>query len=79
MRTNCVVWAMLLYRRRRREGYEGYIVLRKSRWGPFPHVLYAERRANGQLRVVSYRPTSPRPRAIPPLIFSGASKWGDDL
>lgn len=77
MRTNCVAFALVLYLRRKRRGREGYIVLRRSRWGPFPHMLYAEARRNGLLRVVSYRPTSPIARPCPPPIFKGASRWGD--
>lgn len=56
---------------------EGYMVFRRSRWGPFCHALYAERRANGSLRIVSYIPISPRHKPIPPALFSGRSKWGD--
>lgn len=77
MRSNCLFFALALYARRKRAGREGYIVIRKSRWGAFPHVLYSERRANGLLRVVSYRPTSPKPRLMPPPLFKGSSKWGD--
>lgn len=51
--------------------------MRWSRWGAFPHLLYAERRRNGLLRVVSYRPTAPRPRRCPPPVFKGSSRWGD--
>jgi len=77
VRTNCVGFALALYWRRRRAGREGYIVLRRSRWGPFPHMLYAEARRDGRLRLVRYRPTSPRARACPPLVFKGSSRWGD--
>lgn len=45
-------------------------MVRWSRWGPFPHVLCAERRRTGTLRMVSYKPTAP-------LVFDGESKWGD--
>lgn len=77
MHSNCIAWALALYIRRRRAGREGYILLRRSRWGPFPHVLYGERRPDGRIRVVSYKPSDPRPRPIPPPMFKGASRWGD--
>lgn len=77
MRTNCLLWAIAMHRRRTRKGVEGYLVVRRSRWGPFPHVLYAERRHNGTVRMVSYKPTAPRTKPVPPLLFEGRSKWGD--
>lgn len=77
MKSNCFVWAFTLHRRRKKAGREGYILLRWSRWGPFPHALYGERRANGQVRIVSYKPVSPVARKIPPPLFLGESKWGD--
>lgn len=78
MRTNCFIWAVALYWRRRRKQREGYVVIRHSRWGRFPHVLYAERRASGSLRVVSYIPINPRFKNCPPPIFTGRAKWGDN-
>lgn len=77
MRSNCVAFALKLHARRKRAGREGYILLRWSRWGPFPHMLYGERRVDGSIRVVSYKPLGPRPRACPPPMFRGESKWGD--
>ena len=77
MRSNCILWALLLHRRRNRKGREGYMLWRWSRWGRFPHALYAERRDSGTWRIVSYVPTSPRSKTLPPLLFSGRSKWGD--
>lgn len=32
-RSNCLLWAVLLYLRRRAKGRQGYIMLRRSRWG----------------------------------------------
>lgn len=46
MRSNCIAFAFTLYWRRRRRGREGYLMVRKSRMGPFPHMLYAELRAS---------------------------------
>lgn len=51
--------------------------MRRSRFGPFPHLLYAERRQDGRLRVVSYIPLHPKHKPIPPAVFWGQSKWGD--
>jgi hypothetical protein len=77
MPSNCILWACALHRRRRARGCEGYLMVRWSRWGPFPHVLCAERRRTGTLRMVSYKPTAPRAKPVPPLVFDGKSKWGD--
>ena len=77
MRSNCLIWAIALHRRRGRKGREGYLVIRRSRWGPFPHVLYGERRRDGSVRLVSYKPAAPKTKPVPPLLFEGRSKWGD--
>ena len=77
MRSNCILWAFLLHRRRHRKGREGYMMWRWSRWGHFPHALYAERRLTGSWRIVSYVPRHPRHKRLPPPLFSGRSKWGD--
>lgn len=75
-RSNCIVWAILLYWRRRAKGKAGYLMLRRSRWGKFPHMLYAEARPYG-LRVISYVPHDPSIKGCPPPVFRGRSKWGD--
>ena len=77
MRSNCLLWAWALYWRRRAKGREGYLLLRRSRSGPFPHCLYAECRSCGSLRVVSYKPLSLREKKLPPPLFKGSSRWGD--
>jgi hypothetical protein len=77
MRTNCLLWAWALYWRRHRKGKHGYVALRRSRWGPFPHALYVERRPSGTWRVVSYVPHDPRHKTVPPPVFKGRSRWGD--
>jgi hypothetical protein len=77
MRSNCLLWAIALHRRRQRKGREGYLMLRWSRWGNFPHALYAEKRDGGSLRVVSYVPRDPRIKRLPPPVFDGRSRWGD--
>lgn len=86
MRTNCVFWAYALRRRRRAKGKRGDVYWRGTRWRPswwpswlpptFPHALYGET-INGRLRLVSYKPTHPKPRLCPPPVFTGTSRWGD--
>jgi hypothetical protein len=77
--SNCIVFALLLYLRRRAKGHKGYIIVRRSRWGKFPHVLYMEPRADpvAPMRIVSFVPRSPKRRRFPPPMFRGRSKWGD--
>ena len=77
MRSNCIIWAITMYYRRRSRGVKGYIKIRRSHFGPFPHVLYEEPRTSGTSRVVSYKPTAPVHSAIPPPLFVGSVRWGD--
>lgn len=77
MRSNCLVFAVLLYLRRRRRGEEVYMAMRRSRWGKFPHFLVLRRCRDGRFRAVSYKPSDPRERKIPPPLFKGRSRWGD--
>lgn len=74
--SNCIVWAILLYLRRRAKGKAGYLMVRRSRFGKFPHMLYAEQRPYG-IRMVSFVPRNPRHKMVPPPMFHGKSKWGD--
>ena len=76
MRSNCILFAYLLRARRRAKGKSGDVYWRWSRWGPFCHALYGET-INGRLRIVSYKPVAPKHKPVPPLMFRGASKWGD--
>lgn len=73
MRSNCLLFAVLLYLRRARKGDAGYLVMRRSRHGAFPHFLYLHR---GR-RLISYCPRNPRHKLLPPPLFSGFVKWGD--
>lgn len=80
--SNCIIWAFLLHRRLSRKGRRIYKMKRKSDWGNFSHHLVGIGRPgrNGQddrVRVVSYKPTSPRKRLVPPPLFAGRVKWGD--
>ncbi len=77
MRSNCLFWSWRLYWRRRSKGHEGYLLIRRSRSGSFPHFLYAEFRRVGTLRVVSFKPVAPREKKLPPPLFTGSSRWGD--
>jgi hypothetical protein len=77
MRSNCLIFAVLLYLRRRRKGDEVYMAVRHSRWGKFPHFLVLRRCRDGRFRAVSYKPVDPRERKIPPPLFKGGSRWGD--
>jgi hypothetical protein len=78
MRSNCVLFALCLYLRRRKRGLEGYLLIRKSRLGWYCHVLYAEVRPGGRLRIVSFKPNDARPLFCPPPLFRGHGAWGDN-
>lgn len=67
--SNCLFFALALFWRRR---WRGYFVIRKSRWGGFPHFLYLEGR-----HIISYKPTDPLKRKCPPAFFRGKVSWGD--
>lgn len=71
MRSNCLLFALLLWLR-----VGGYLVVRRSRWGPFPHFLHGRLR-RGRLRLVGYVPRSPRRHILPPPLFRGRVHWGD--
>jgi len=77
MRSNCLVFAVALYLRRRRKGDEVYLSIRRSRYGKFPHFLLMRRRRDGLFRAVSYKPIDPSERKVPPPVFEGRSRWGD--
>ena len=77
-RGNCICFALRLYFRRRKKGHEGYLVWRASRLRAISgHVLYAERRQSGTLRLVHYCPVEKIARRVPPAWFDGRSRWGD--
>lgn len=93
MRSNCIIFTLALYLRRGeprfltidgeryfvlwRSGDGRYILIRRSRLGGWiPHMLYAERRGK-RLRRVHFVPHDERPKAIPPPLFHGKSRWGD--
>jgi hypothetical protein len=73
MRSNCLFFAIALYLRRAKRGDAGYIVMRRSRYGCFPHFLFLHR---GR-RLISYCPINPKLKVLPPPLFAGRVKWGD--
>lgn len=73
MRSNCLLFAVLLYMRRAKKGDAGYIVMRRSRLTVFPHFLYLHR---GR-RLIQFTPRNPKVKLFPPPLFSGRVKWGD--
>lgn len=75
--SNCILWAISLYLRRRRKGKRGYLLVRRSRFGKFPHMLYMEHRTDKTLRIVSFVPKNPKHKTLPPPMFEGKSRWGD--
>ena len=81
--SNCIIWAFLLIRRLQRKGYRVYRMKRKSDWGNFSHHLvgihrvYDPAEIRGRVRVVSYKPTNPKKRLVPPPLFPGKVRWGD--
>lgn len=68
--SNCIIFAVLIYRRR---GGQGYFLIRRSHYGRFPHVMYAER-----THIVHYVPLDPHARACPPPLFMGRVCWGGE-
>ncbi len=76
-RSNCIIFALRLYRRRRQRGEEVYLSVRRSRWGRFPHMLVFRRRATGSWQCVSYKPLNAREKKLPPPMFQGGPRFGD--
>jgi hypothetical protein len=87
-RTNCLFFALALYARRHARiqraepgdklyGRRHYRLRRRSDSGWFPHFLYAEDMPHSGLRLISYKPPNPIDRKCPPVLFSGAVRWGD--
>lgn len=70
MRSNCLIFALLLAWRRR--GRRGYLAMRRSDHGRFPHFLWFERH-----HIISYKPHHPIDRKCPPALFKGRVCWGD--
>ncbi len=77
MRSNCLFFALALWRRRAKRGRRRYLAMRRSLWGPFPHFAYAERLRSGRVRFIGFVPLNPRRKTVPPLLFKGRVRWGD--
>jgi len=71
-KSNCLVYAVRLYYRRR--GRRGYLAMRRSDAGWWPHFLYFEKH-----HVVSWRPAKPITHLCPHAIFTGRVYWGDNI
>lgn len=71
MRSNCLFFAVRLFFRRKRIGW---VNMRWSHWGSFPHFVYAERH-----HIVQWVPVSPKPKSCPPPVFIGRVKWGGEV
>lgn len=78
MRSNCLIFAVLLWWAWRRRG-RTYLMLRMSDRGSFPHFLvgrYSEE--TGMVRVVSRQPPENAPEVkCPPLCHQGGAVFGD--
>jgi hypothetical protein len=68
MHSNCLIWAACRWWRR-----GGYVVVRRSRLGPFPHFLWSR----DLRRFWAFQPFNPRPCILPPLLFRGRPKLGN--
>lgn len=77
--SNCLFFAIRLYCRRRRCGRRGFIVARCSKYYPGPHFMYARLRRDRSLQVVGFVPRYPKDRLLPPPLFDGIVKWGDEI
>jgi len=71
VRSNCLVWALRHWRYRRGD----YLLIRKSRWGWWPHFLLSRTAPDD---CISFVPKAKhRRRRLPPLLFHGRIKRGD--
>lgn len=67
--SNCLIYAL---RKLIREG--GYLLVRRSFYGWWPHVLHMSRAGE----ITHYSPPRKRRRLIPPLLFRGRVIKGDE-
>lgn len=67
---NCLCWALAKWKR-----YGGYIVMRKSNYGWFPHFLWLSK---DRTQLESFVPDDPRHKVLPPPVFRGHVKEGDE-
>lgn len=62
---NCWVWALWQWFK-----YGGSIIVRKSKYGPFPHFMWSP----DMMTIYDYNPIQPRNRIMPPTVFKGEVK-----
>ncbi|MHA2068982.1 MAG: hypothetical protein ACXABY_31860 [Candidatus Thorarchaeota archaeon] len=67
--SNCLIYAKQKYDK---EG--GWIVMRKSHYGWWPHFLHLSK----DMKLTQYTLHGKRKRIIPPLVFKGFVKLGDN-
>lgn len=67
---NCLFWALKKWFK---DG--GYIVIRRSKYGWFPHFLWM---CKDTIILESYVPKNPKKRTFPPILFRGHVKRGDE-
>lgn len=60
--SNCLIWALWRFFR-----LGGWVKMRWSYWGPFPHFSWSQ----DDKVYRAFSPVSPRKRIIPPPIFLG--------
>lgn len=68
---NCLTYALRMWRFGRSSDH---LVIRKSRWGWFPHFAVLFELQDGTLIKKEYVPVLPRPRWVPPLFFRGVER-----
>lgn len=68
---NCLTYALRTWRM---GSPDNHLVMRRSRWGFFPHFAVLFEMSDGSLIKKEYVPISPRPRFLPPLFFKGVEK-----
>jgi hypothetical protein len=77
-KTNCWIWAIRLFIRRKNKAKRRYFLVRWSDCGWMPHLLYCELRPYNKHRVISLKPIGgTAPTKIPEVLFHGEIKWGD--
>ena len=68
MKNNCLFYAFWLWLR-----HGGYLVIRRSHFGPFPHFIWVAK-LPALLPARQWVPGAPEKRCCPPLIFNGTVK-----
>jgi hypothetical protein len=75
--TNCIIFSIKLFTRRSRKSKVGYLVIRKSHWGLFPHVTYGRLRKDGTLAIVGYTAINKRWWTTILPLYKGRVSWGE--